>query len=170
MLANGPDGLGNITNVDSVELEILGPEELHLVAKMLVDGGSDDAGGNTGDISRAVDNGGTQNDKGKANGSQSLFSLVLVHSLGGPGLDLAIFLGWLGTRVVHLGGRHFDELLDTVGLRGVSDLVGKIQDLFVVDLGGLAVLGLCRQINHIVKVISFGKAAFAAGSRESILD
>jgi len=57
-----PEGLNDIANVDSVDAELLVPQELHTLSELLVDGATDDTGGNSLGVSRSVDNGGADND------------------------------------------------------------------------------------------------------------
>jgi len=114
VLGEMQERVDDVADVDGVEGEVLVPEEFHLLAQRLVDGGGDHSRGQTREIAGAVDDGGTNDDEVEALDLSELF-LGLGLRLGdsGPRLDLGVFLSGLRSRVVNLGGRDFNKDLDS---------------------------------------------------------
>jgi len=149
-----PDGAGDIADVDGVETEATIPEELHLLAEVLVDGTDDDAGSNSGTVTRTVDNGGTKDDKGETlDVAKGLLSLELVAGKTGPGVKLGGLLGgFLGRGLVDLGSGDLNEATSLEADGTLSNLDGEAEDLLVVNLISLAVLGLSSKVDDDVEL------------------
>lgn len=150
-----PHGADDVEDVDGVEAEVAGPEELHLLVEVLVHSGADDAGRDALDVAGAVDGRGTQDDEGKPGDAlEALLGLEVGLGLHGPGLELGVLLRGLLAGVVDLGGAEVDEVLDGV-LGGLGrDLHAHIMELVLVDGLLLAELGLGGAVEHVVELLA----------------
>ena len=66
LLGDNPKSFTAITDMDSAHAEITTPQELHLLIQVLVDSSNDDARGDTGNVTRTVDDSRTDDDEGKS--------------------------------------------------------------------------------------------------------
>ena len=152
-LLRGEDhGAAHVVHVDGVQAQVAAPHELHLLAKLLVHGGADDAGRDDVGVAGAVDVCGAQDHQRDADLGELRLRLEVHRGKVGPRLELAVFLGRLLVRLVHLGGRQVDELVAATALRLLGDLDGEREGLFLVDGDVLTELALRGAVEDIVEL------------------
>jgi hypothetical protein len=145
--------LGNIVSMNGVETKARSVQRLLLLAGFLVDGTNNEAGSETVDVTGTIHNGGANNNVVKISSASNMtLSGKVGLSNGSPRLQLGVLGRGLLASGVHLGSRNVNETGNVVLGGFFGGVLGSVDNVGVIHLLALGVLGRGSKVDHILPV------------------